>query len=660
MAHLPPQHAFASARTRRWEPTVASGVLVKVQGSGLAARLLGIGLALTVGCAHGAKRERATTAETATSWLDGAALIGEAVDPVALEGLASGPPRSRIARLDLLLDLFDAARFAEDEYAREGLWAALGGHALGIGPEATREATARLLQEALAIEAAIETGHEDPVDDEPRRFLTDAIMLLSVDLELPVTAEDLAIRTLAYRTLAEQGHPRIVANARWRLYDHVRGTLEGAVDAPPAQRMDVAVQALYAERDEVDAWLDETVPHARPAWPTSEDLWSALERHRDAIAKLPSWSSVLAARNEVDDALRETVLTVLPASRDPVWRLPTEPTGTGREESLAPVLLVTEQEAIVDAGRPGARRLALGEDPTPIAHTIRASLVADGRGVVLLAADPELPSPQLTAVLQGLVEAQATRIELAIREPRLEEGTGEVVVALPLEVARPRGERPHATTLAVLDARIGVHLTGRGPRFTVDERPVSVEAGPRRQIEALVRTLARAYPRERVVRLTLGDDVMPQQLVDLLAALQGGPDRPFRVVGWSLQEPSSATSSPATETLLRTRADAHWPKPGVVLAQAYPLHGDDQKRLEAFAESLGACVPELELPPPASVRLDVTFDEGRLVQVRGPDVRRLPPPRAAAFRGCVEELALPFRLARHRDRVEVGVTLSPP
>jgi hypothetical protein len=665
MADLPSEPAFASAMHPGWELVDAPGVSSEVTGSGLVPRLLTVAFSFVVGCAHGANRESVLPADSDASWLD-APLLGEAVDPAVLQGL-QGPPAARIVRLEHLIDLFDAARFGEDEYAREALWAALGGHSIGIGAAATREATGRLLQEALAIEA--ET--DDALHDDHRRFLADAIMLLSVDLELPSTAEGLSIRTLAYRTLVERGHPRIVGNARWRLYDHVRGTLEGAAHAPPAERMEVAVQALYAERDEVDAWLAELVPHARPEWPTPTELWSSLQRHRDALAASPAWAPVVARRDAIDQDLRDTVLTVLPASRDAGWRLVSAKAGTGREEGLGPVLVATEGEAIVDAGRPGARAFGLDEASSPLVRSIGAAIAQDGRGLMLVVADPELPSPELAVVLEALRRAQVSRIELAIREPRLDGGgrpaaetgdevdPGEVLVALPIEVAVPATERPRASTLAVLDARIAVHLTGRGPRFILDGRSLSTKVEDRHRLEELIRALTRAYPRERVVRLTLEDDVMVQQLVDLLAALRGGPDRPFAVVGWAPETDSSREQESMSERHLRTRADALWPKPGVDLDQAYPLHGDDQKRLEAFVAGLGACVPELEQAPPPALRLHLAFEGGRLVEVRGPDVRRLPETRAASFRACVEELALPFRLARHRDRVEVGVTLSP-
>ena len=63
-------------------------------------------------------------------------------------------PAMRVARLDALVDLLDAARFADDAAARERLWIGLGGTAKGRGPDATREASSRLLAEAIQLDTS--------------------------------------------------------------------------------------------------------------------------------------------------------------------------------------------------------------------------------------------------------------------------------------------------------------------------------------------------------------------------------------------------------------------------------------------------------------------------------------------------------------------------
>ena len=145
--------------------------------------------------------------------------------------------------------------------------------------------------------------------------------MLSADLQPPPSADDLSIRTLVHRTLAEQGHPRIVDNARWRLYDHARGTLQGAVEQPPEQRLPVAVQALYVERDSVEDLLADTAPHAHPPWPTTEALWGLVQAQAGSLRAVPRWTAVIERREPDDQALHETLRASLPAARRDDWPL---------------------------------------------------------------------------------------------------------------------------------------------------------------------------------------------------------------------------------------------------------------------------------------------------------------------------------------------------
>src|SRR5690606_17133776 len=148
------------------------------------------------------------------------------------------------------------------------------------------------------------------------------------------------VAMLAHRELAASGHPRIADNARWRLYDHVRGTLAGATAAPAAQRGDIAVQAMYATRDSVEVWLDGTrssdLTSPRPG---VDELCALLDAHRTAIAREPRWQPVLEARAAADAALHDTLRSMLPAPRDPAWPAVSVPAGRGSPEELAPVVV---------------------------------------------------------------------------------------------------------------------------------------------------------------------------------------------------------------------------------------------------------------------------------------------------------------------------------
>lgn len=616
-------------------------------------RCVGAWLCLAA-CAHPA----GTTApeDEAVAWIDDPLLGSPQAEVQVLEGLAGGGRRARAVRLDRLLDLYDAARFGQDEDARETLWAALGGHTVGVGERASREASERLLQAALSLdEAARRVGDEDAAS-----FAADAITMLSADLQPPASAEDLSIRTLVYRTLAEQGHPRLVDNARWRLYDHVRGTLAGAVEVPPAERLDVAVQALYAERDSVEPLLADTAPHVRPPWPTAEALHGLARAQVDALADEPRWAAVVERREADDRALLDTLVASLPAERREDWPLAELPAGTARAESLAPIARIHEGRLEVDAGRPTARSVPLGDGAkgrAELAQALGNALAQDGRGTVLVVADPRLPAPQLHGAMQALFEAHAERIELGVVEPRVPPASGRVIAALPLLVTHSTGQR--ASDRAWAEVRVHVHLDGRGPRIALDGSWLAQVPADAKGLRALALQVARAYPRERGVVLTLGADVQLQQLLDVLVALQGGPQRPFAAVGFMADGVRPAADRAGGDARLARRLALEWSTPQVEVEQPYPLEAGDQARLEAFAKQLAVCLPELEAErAPARVRVVLRFEEGRLREATLPEPRR-PKAGVAAVTDCARSEGYALRLRGHREAITTTVTLAP-
>ncbi|MCA9682703.1 MAG: hypothetical protein KC457_10940 [Myxococcales bacterium] len=162
------------------------------------------------GCDHQGRRTRDPGAAlVAAGWIDDET-VGQATlaDPDRLAALGDAGISGRVIRLDRLLDLYDAARFADDGEARDSLWAALGDYSSTRGIDASREVVLRLLDEAYAID-----DRSDALSDDERRFVADAIMLLSADMFLPDSAEALITQTLAYRSLVEDGHPREAAVA---------------------------------------------------------------------------------------------------------------------------------------------------------------------------------------------------------------------------------------------------------------------------------------------------------------------------------------------------------------------------------------------------------------------------------------------------------------
>ncbi len=591
----------------------------------------------------------------AAGWIDsetvGAATEGDAD---RLERLGEAGPRGRLLRLDRLLDLYDGARFGQDEQARDNMWMALGGYVTEQGIDASREAVLRMLDEGYALEdlAAAQPG---ALTEDEQQFVADAIMLLSTDMFLPDSAEALITQTLAYRVLAETGHPRIADNAHWRLYDHVRGVLDGAIGIGPELRPDIIVHALYVEREDVSAWLEDLAPHAQPPLPSADELWQLLEAQRDAIASIPRWQPVLAARAQADAELRETVVDLLPRPRDPAWVLPELPRGTGQRESLAPVVLLADGKLILEPTSGSAREQPAGTSSDEAVAALEALLVRDGRGTVLFAADPHTPAPEFNSALAMLLMARATTIELAVHEPRID-GQGSVVVALPLYVARQDDLGPG--TRALRDGRLMVQLTGRGPRFRGDGRWLSSAPVLPSDVQRFAADLRRAYPSERVIGLSIADDVQPGQLVDLLAALTGGIDPLFFAVGWLPDLPvvPSPAGDPVADRALSARLALVGEQPTIALQDGAALTDDDRARVEQASARLRECVPELETAlPRRGVKLDLEFLEGKLTKLSA-SAKRVDAAALARLQTCASERLLGLRLREAEQ--PLTVTLS--
>ena len=616
--------------------------------SSLVPSLLLVGaLSSGTGC-HGSRTSRApgAAAYLAAGWIDDAT-IGEPTlaDPERLAALASveAGVEGRLLRLDRLLDLYDGARFAGDATARESLWLALGGYATTRGIDASREVVIRLLDEAYALEDAA-------TSEDQQRFVADAIMLLSADMFLPDSAEALISQTLAYRVLAEAGHPRVADNAHWRLYDHVRGVLAGTVEVGPALRSDVAVHALYANREDISAWLDDLAPHAQPPLPSADELWGLLEAQRSALAALPRWQPVLAARSTTDAELRETVVELLPRPRDPAWELTALPQGTGARESLAPVVLLADGQRVLAPTGPAPQPYPADDRSDAGVAALEGLVIRDGRGLVLLAAAAQAPAPGFAATLASLRAAKVGIIELAAHEPRIgerEDGIevpAAVVVALPLHVV-PNDDRD-AGARAFREARIRVQLGGRGPRFSVDGRWLTAAPALPTDVARLAGELRRAYPGERAIALSLAADVQPGQLVDLLATLTGGRDPLFLATGWLPDAVVEAqpVGDPAADEILTARLGLVDMAPAWTLPDPAGLSEDDRVRVGQARERLRACVPELEAPlGKAGLELELVFTAHKFSEasVRG---RKLPEPAKQRIDACARDRLLGLRL----------------
>lgn len=587
------------------------------------------------GCAHTAAPP-ATPA--ATPWVTarvGTAGIAEAPQ---LEDLAAAGTAGRVARLDRLLDLLDAARFGGDSGARSALWEALGGRSPQRGAAATAEAVRRLLDEALAIEDAAES---DPLPVDTEEFLASALALLTTDVATPHSAQDLATRNLAYRNLLDRGHARVADNARWRLYDHVRGTLEGACEAPSDRRTQVAAQAVYAEQTRLPV----------PVW-SPASLVALLEARRASLAADPQWRHVVERRRAQDEALGQRVLARLPPAWSPRWPAPTLAQTVPASGRDRPVLLVEKDAVVLGAGRPAQLRLPLRGD----AAALKAALKDLGRDAKTAALTgfmpPSLASARVRALLDAAAAAGFNAFGIAVSTSEGSQTFG----TLPLLVAQ-RGATT-ALAQALEAAPIVVTVAERGIIVTVDGAPLASEPASLGRFRERLDLVARAYPRSRTVRVEIGDGVEYGAAVDVFAAIVAGPQAPFSAVGY-LAGAKPVRPRPPGGRGVEQRAALASPSHSA-LEQAFPLLRGDQATLEAFTAEMKTCLPELAVAPPA---------EGILVRLRFEahrfDTVTLPRAAVAAlgasataqqrYRDCVRAVGHSVVLQQHADRVTVGV-----
>ena len=598
---------------------------------------------LLFACAHS---PRAPSNTATPGWLDDPpGSLTSAAEATRLAKLtAQDTAAADLVRLDRLLDLFDAARFGDLDAARDAMWGALGGTSMSRGTEGTQAALNALLQQAWEAEERVGT------DGDEARFLADFIMLVSVDINHPQDTESLRIRMGAYRTLAKRGHPRVRDNAHWRLFDHVRGVLDATPSTPPERRNDITAHVLYATREDIDAYLLPDATGHREPLPAAPTLVAQLGVQRDALSQFPRWQPLVAARRTEDAALAETALAILPATRLESWPLVSVPPATGRPDPLAPVILAGRGDATIEPGTPTTRTLSY--DSERLTQLLRAHMTRDGRGRMLLAADPMLPSPKLHALLAALDGAAASTIDFAVREPKPSDPDSSRLSVLPVHIYRP--DDPLAAR-PFIDARLHVHLDGRGPSLWTDGRLVRSRDGQRATFLSTVEQARAAFPHERVITLSLASDVLAQQLVELLAELVGGTSARFGAVAWLPAAPPPPETPQSADEIIDARLATLQAVAGVRLEQPYPLREVDQVALDAFGQRVRLCAAELERAPKVRrIRVELDFASGVLEGARVVG-RNIDPARRIAMESCVIDQSATLRLREHRDQFRVTV-----
>ena len=194
----------------------------------------------------------------------------------------------------------------------------------------------------------------------------------------------------------------------------------------------------------------------------------------------------------------------------------------------------------------------------------------------------------------------------------------------------------------------------------VDGKPLSTIAVEPRELAEQLDIVRRAFPRERIVRLTVAPDLQYQQLVDLVAALEGGTTPRWASVGWwAGGGQPEGVESPANDQRVQLRASLSFVRPKAEIEQPYTLKDDDQKRLQAFAESLAVCVPELEdARARAGIRVALRFEQGTLGPAKLEKPRVAGGKKLSAFAECIDEQAFGLRLRHHAEKLALTVSLT--
>ena len=588
----------------------------------------------------------------------------------AIPGAGALPAPNSLAeelvRLDLLLDLFDAARFGPDAAAAELLWTQLELTAPAHGAGATRRAITAMLDRALSIE----TAAEGRLDENSSHFLSSAIQLLNVDANLPHDAETLELQLLALRDLSTAGHPRVADNARWRLYDHVRDALSAAPTMSGARRMDVGLHALLAQEESLGPWLGDGGPHDLALRPGAEQLVALAKNQLEALEQRPEWKSLARQRGSRDEALFAAFAAAWPDP--PRARLPRLAAGSGRAESGLPRLLITARGL---SWTTDGKVHPFGFSDTDTREGLRK--FADAGGMSLFVdADETLPAPDLAAALRATANTGVQVLELGIRESRARvddargELSDEVWTQLPLRIVGANDHGPE--TQAFREGRLELEISGRGAWLWADGLLTHEQALSGEALSGALEALKRAYPKEAGLRVRLHPDLRYPQLLDALVAALGradaAPGTHFRALAWLPDQGLPVHEGAQPERGAQLLAARLWQTQQqweLEVVQPFPMRPEDQGRADAMAQRAKSCWVELGLGEKhrdklGAVELTVQLAEGGVLEhdfafrflgaTRGP---KLDPVAEKRTHECLKAETQRLRLPSHRDAFEM-------
>lgn len=648
-------------------------------------RLLAVaGFALGLASCAGSSRKSSSALDRSQAALANKELSELAREELDFLGEASlsNPPRE-LRKIQLLLDLLDRARFARDAEAKVKALRALGmpTSASAKGAQLWREASAQLLARAFDLEATLDRDKKK-LDPDAAQAFADLIMLLSVDAHPPNDRADVESAALAVFELLRRGHAEVQDNAQWRYFDYLRALMTQISQSSPEEAVKLGWYSELGPRESLDHKL--SPDPKRPAadeihdqsHPSAEALVKVFLASLDPLLQDPRWQKTAKAQLGPSQNLSEAAIQALPRTRRGDWNLPRLRPEYAQADPWA--TLVVAFPGTVTLGTQNYRTDASSSlSALPWVSELRDRLVLDSRPDVVLAADEQLPAPELLQLLRGFSKAGVYTLHLAAydweqsREQAREESSTQepeqhaTIWTLAVDLG--------ASQAQVAPGSLDLYLFAKSTRLAWDQQmhPKTMDTPLARL--AAVQDWFFAYPTAQRIRIHLAPEVNYQQLFTVVKDLREMAKTSLRL---EIAVHSPGALPPESKALpLNLRQRARWrfapgatqPHPEVEIPEVGGMSGEDatdnHARVFAIAQRSFLCLPELQ-GARAKRSLDFTLDfvDGIVaeVQMRHKSAN-LPVLTQKRLRDCLQSIAQGFRLAKpHSLRARVSLPLPAP
>jgi hypothetical protein len=546
----------------------------------------------------------------------------------SLPPAASADPHQRARRLDRLVDLFDAARFAAHLPAREVLWLAVGPRPKNDrGAAATKLAASRLIQEGWALDAMPTAKADD------RRFVADLLHLLSLDAQPPTTVDELATQSLALAELDRSIHPRLADNLAWRRLDLILAIANAAQrDANGEHAQGFLRAGVYTRLELADRLAQGTAPASWLLRP--EILLSDYERLAASLEKDGRWQTLVAGRRQRDfDQLRHA-LQNLPSPRDENVELPFINGAVTTLETLGPLVRIDAN------GHAHLNRDDLGAELQSWSATLDNKLAELKPHSVTLALASSTPSPAFSTLRSILRKHPQIAVDWAVRTER--SGT------LPPQVFAPLA----AFRITIGDTqtsppRVAIRLGGSSSYAIFERGSSDAMPSTTSNLHALAQSIEDGFPDEARIGIHFAQDATVEQALQLIGALRSSAPTAKKREIIVLEDATAELEPPDPKaTLLVARRAWRGPlsgPPNVSLAQS--LTDVDIDRLTQASTQIALCLPELEkVKKLKSMNVNFTWLDDELVSTEVRTVPKIHKDAARRLEICAYARLRPFRL----------------